>query len=124
MRQAGLGTLVGLVALLAAPAHAERLDLTIADSEAAIDAYTGLEVVVVRLAPASSKALAEFTRNHVSRAVDLYVDDEHVMTVIVMEPIEDGVLQISSSGYPEGHLEELTRRLAAEPARVWMVVED
>ena len=103
--------------VFAAPALAERLVLGVMDAQQGFDPVSGQPVVNLRLDTESARAFARFTQERVNQPIDVYVDDEVVMTPIVRNAILGGILQISGlDGVEEAN--EIVVRLRSGKARM------
>ncbi|MGS1096388.1 SecDF P1 head subdomain-containing protein (plasmid) [Aquamicrobium terrae] len=102
-------TIVAILFLVLS-ASAERLELTVAAAEATIG-QDGLPAVAIQLDEKGMREFAAFTAKRVGKPVAVYVDDELMISPIILSPIVTGQSLITnlSSVEAAGNLALLLR---------------
>lgn len=102
---------------LALPASAENLRLHLSNVESGPDA-NGQPALNFTLTPKSAHDFARFTTQQVGQAIDLMIEGETVISPIIVQPITDGQVQISSFWSGEDLHDMMTRLQSGKAAIV------
>jgi len=111
------GALPALLSLCIVPAWADPLALRVTHAEVAYDQHTGEPLVTMAFDEASKRLFADFTAQHVGKAMDIRIDGRVMSKPVIREPITGGAGQIAG-GLTVQQAREMAERLSTGAARL------
>lgn len=102
----------GFLFALVVQVLAQSASLTVVAAKVETDKLTSQPVLAIRIAKESSVVLAQLTRDHIGRKVELRVDGKVLSAPVIREPILGTELQISGDG-TAADFEAIAKRLLA-----------
>ena len=88
--------------------------ITVADVENAhsgLNRDLGLYTVVVRFSPRGRQLLADFSARHVGRRMAVVLDGKVLAAAVILEPIQGGEIEITTSNLNGATAEEIVERI-------------